>query len=374
MKEKILVVGQLPPPYHGSNVMAKVMLSALDAEGYQVIFVDKSFARSIDTIGKPSLRKIFRVPALAIEIISNCLFKSPSICIYFIAVGKSAFLLDTFFLFLLRICRLPYVLRFGGKGYYKLQNEGPIWKFFVSSALSNALGGITKGSTMKYDVNCFIPDDRLVYVPSAIENRHFVSNRADNKHIQVLFLSNLIPSKGPFEVLKAANIVVQKNNNVRFVLAGAEVSLSFTQLMRSYIIDNGLDVYVTMPGGVDGKEKEKLMASSDIFVFPTYYEYEVFGTVNIEAMSWGLPVISSNEGGIPGIVQDGITGFIVNPKSPEEIADKILALVNNPNLRRKMGMKGREVFEAKYTLEVYAKTLDDTVRYFLYKIPQCDRA
>ena len=85
-------------------------------------------------------------------------------------------------------------------------------------------------------------------------------------------------------------------------------------------------------------------------------------------MSWGLPVISSNEGAIPEIVQDGITGFIVNPKSPEEIADKLLTLVNNPDLRKKMGMKGREVFESKYTLEIYAKVLDEAIQLILSKL------
>ena len=81
--------------------------------------------------------------------------------------------------------------------------------------------------------------------------------------------------------------------------------------------------------GIHGKEKENLMVLSDIFVFPSYYERETFGIVNIEAMSWGLPVITSNEGAISEIVQDGITGFIVNPKSPEEIA----AREDPPNLK-----------------------------------------
>jgi len=85
-------------------------------------------------------------------------------------------------------------------------------------------------------------------------------------------------------------------------------------------------------------------------------------------MSWGLPVISSTEGAIPEIVQDGITGFIVNPKSPEEIADKILTLVNNHRLRREMGMKGRENYESKYTLEGHTKMLNDTIRYFIEEI------
>ena len=120
-----------------------------------------------------------------------------------------------------------------------------------------------------------------------------------------------------------------------------------------------------MPGRVYGEEKETLFAKSDIFVFPSYYERETFGIVNIEAMSWGLPVISSNEGAISEVVQDGISGFIVNPKSPKEIADRILTLVNNPDLRRKMGVKGRELFELKYTLEALAGNLDGTIMFFL---------
>ena len=248
MKDKILVIGQLPPPYHGSNVMAKVMLSVLDTQGYEVVFVDKSFTKSIDTIGKPSLHKILRVPVLAMEILTACLLKRPAMCIYFVVVGKSAFLVDAFLLLLLRLCHIPYILRFGGKGYRELQNEGKIWYFIVSATLSNALGGIVLGETMKWDVNLFIPDDRLVCVPNGIENRPFVSRNIHKKCTQVVYLSNLIPSKGPFEVLKAAKIIVQKQNNIRFILAGADLSQSFTQVLRSYIVGNGLDEYVSMPG------------------------------------------------------------------------------------------------------------------------------
>ena len=217
MNNKILIIGQLPPPHHGSNVMAKVMLSTLKAEGYQVHFIDKFFAKSIETIGKPSLKKILRVPILAIEILITCLFKRPSMCIYFIAVGKSAFLVDAFLLFLLRLCRMPYILRFGGKGYRKLQNEGFIWHFMVSFTLSNALGGIVLGETMKWDVNTFIPDERLIHVPNGIADHPFVTTIIQNSNIQILYLSNLTPNKGPLEVLKAAKIVIQKQYNLKLL-------------------------------------------------------------------------------------------------------------------------------------------------------------
>lgn len=355
----------MPPPYHGSNVMTKVMLSALRKQGYEIVFIDKSFAKSINSIGKPSIRKIFRVPILAIETVIACLLRHPSLCIYFIAVGKSAFIVDAFLLFLIRLCHIPYILRFGGKGYRKLKKENFVFNFFVYFTFSRALGGIVLGKSMKWDVNYFLPDDKLVYVPNGIPYKAIIAKKAYNEIIQILYLSNLIPTKGPFEVLKAAKIVTQRQQNVRFILAGADMSKSFTHKLKSYIDKEGLKKYVSMPGLVIGEQKNLLFRTSDIFVFPTYFEREIFAMVNVEAMSWGLPVISSFEGAIPEIVQDGITGFLVDPKSPEAIANKILILANNLDLRKKMGKKGREYFEAKFTFEEHSKSLNDAIRYFL---------
>ena len=368
MSIRILIIGQFPPPFHGSNIMAKLTVSSLKNERYQVKFIDKSFSKNIETIGKPSLRKIIRIPALAIEIISACLFKRPKLCFYFIACGKSAFLIDAFLLFIIRFCRIPYILRFGGKGFYVLQRENFIWNRLVSYTLSNALGGIILGRSIKRDVNLFISDERLVYVPNGIENHLFTFKKVFHKKIQILFLSNLHPRKGPLDVIKAADIIIKKNTNVRFILAGADFSSSYTKQLKSYIKTNELDKYVTIWGAVNGKEKDKLFSKSDIFVFPTYYERETFGIVNIEAMSWGLPVISSTEGAIPEIIQDGINGFIVNPKSPEQIAEKILLLVNNSELRKRMGIESRKIFEAKYSIKAYEKNLDRAIKFFLNKI------
>ena len=118
-----------------------------------------------------------------------------------------------------------------------------------------------------------------------------------------------------------------------------------------------------MTGFVQGVNKEKLFATSDIFVFPT--RSEVFGTVNIEAMNYSLPVVSSKEGEIPEIVQDGITGFLVNKRSPGELADKILILINDADLRKEMGIRGRKNFELKYTLEAHGKNIDNCLNFFL---------
>ena len=376
---KLLMVGQLPPPQHGSNVMAEITLGALRNKGYEVIFIDKLFSKSIETVGKASVRKILRVPILAFEVLIACLSRKPALCIYFIASGIIPVLVDTFIIFFIRLCGVPYILDLHGKGFRNnLQNANLIWRKIVSYTLYKALGGIVLCEALKHDVNLVIPDELLFSMPNAIQNRQIsfrrvteeqmVAKNYEKDYVQVLFLSNLIPSKGPLEVLKAVKIVIQKRKDVRFVLAGVDRDENFSKQLKAYINDNGLDEFVKMPGGVYGEDKENLFASSDIFVFPTYYHAETFGIVNIEAMRAGLPVISSSEGAIPEVVQDGVTGFIINPHSPEEIAEKILLLVNNPDLRKEMGMRGRKVFESNYTLEAYGENLDKCIKFFLEKI------
>ena len=74
-------------------------------------------------------------------------------------------------------------------------------------------------------------------------------------------------------------------------------------------------------------------------------------------MQFGLPVISTYEGAIPEIVENNKTGFLVEKKNPEELANKIEFLINNQDLRIKMGVAGKEKFYNQYTLEIFENNL-----------------
>ncbi len=119
-----------------------------------------------------------------------------------------------------------------------------------------------------------------------------------------------------------------------------------------------------MPGGIYGSAKERLFHESDIFVFPTFYEHEAFPLVNIEAMRAGLPVVSSNEGSIPEMVIDGLNGYIVDPKNIEQLADRVLRLIEDPELRNKMGKAGRKIYENSFTINAYEKRLEQGLKFF----------
>src|SRR5690606_3746536 len=95
---------------------------------------------------------------------------------------------------------------------------------------------------------------------------------------------------------------------------------------KSKIQSFGLENIVFSHGKKYAGEKIEFFQKADVFIFPTYYHYETFGLVNLEAMQFGLPIIATPEGGIPEVVIDQETGFLVPQKDVTALADKIQLL------------------------------------------------
>ena len=108
-----------------------------------------------------------------------------------------------------------------------------------------------------------------------------------------------------------------------------------------------------------GGEKDVFWKDADIFVFPTYYHNECFPLVILEAMEQGLPVISTNEGGIPDIIDNGNSGYTVEKNNPTALASAIELLIKDPELCISMGKAGRKLFEEKFTEEVFEKRMKE---------------
>lgn len=108
-----------------------------------------------------------------------------------------------------------------------------------------------------------------------------------------------------------------------------------------------------------GGDKATFLRNADIFVFPTYYDNECFPLVLLEAMEYGLPCISTNEGGISDIIEDGKTGYVIEKLTAGEFADKIECLINNMTLRVSMGRSGRKTYTERFTLTSFERNFVD---------------
>jgi glycosyltransferase involved in cell wall biosynthesis len=103
------------------------------------------------------------------------------------------------------------------------------------------------------------------------------------------------------------------------------------------------------------KDVERLYAPADIFVLPS--KYEAFGQVILEAMAAGLPciafkrVLPEYQVASEEIIEDGVTGFCVDPFSKDELRDRLLYLIDHPDVRKKMGKMGRKACQTRFTWE-----------------------
>lgn len=112
-------------------------------------------------------------------------------------------------------------------------------------------------------------------------------------------------------------------------------------------------------GGKYGKEKDEFWATADVFVFPTFYHNECFPLVLLEAMQHHLPCISTTEGGIPGIIDDKETGFLIEKHDFQTLADKLEYFIEHPEESERMGENGYRKFKDKFTLRKFEESMVD---------------
>jgi glycosyltransferase involved in cell wall biosynthesis len=103
-----------------------------------------------------------------------------------------------------------------------------------------------------------------------------------------------------------------------------------------------------------------IMNLLDILVTPS--RYEGLGLVNVEAMAAGVPVVGANRGGIPEVVVDGVTGLLVDPDNPSQLAEAILRLATSAELRKRFGMEGRERARASFDRTTQMRKVSSTLR------------
>jgi len=155
----------------------------------------------------------------------------------------------------------------------------------------------------------------------------------------VLFLGHLHPRKGP-HVLASAIPLIKTTRPVRFVFAGPDRGSEGE--VRKLLESAGVASRATMLGVVPKTQVAHLHRRADIFVFPTAWGTEGFGLVAAEAMATGTPVVASRIGAIPEVVVDGESGLLVPPNDPQELATALQRLLEDDELRGKMGRAAAE--------------------------------
>jgi len=361
MNKKILFLLHLPPPIHGSSVVGKQILdSQLINNKFDCEYINLSTSSQINQIGKYSINKFFTYFKILLKIFKTLLFNKIDKVYLAPTVSKLGLYKDYLVILILKFFKVKKFYHLHNKGVSKRVNNKFLNLLYVSFFKNAKI--ILLSERLFSDVSEFVKREDVFICPNGIKNEidYTIQKNNEKEIIELLFLSNLLTSKGVIVLLKACEILLKKDINFICNVVGAEGDVS-KEKFNEIVCELKLEKQVFYLGKKYGLDKKAIFLKSDIFVFPTYNE--TFGLVNLEAMMHGLPVISTDEGGIPDVVINNKTGFIIEKKNSKVLAEKIEILINDAAKRNSMGAAGRKRFEKKFSV----KTFEDRLSVILDK-------
>ena len=418
---RILFIAPLPPPVHGSAMVSKYIKDSAKVQSVaQCDWVNLSTSRRMDEIGKGGAMKLLRFMGAYLKTLWLLLTHRYDLCYLAITCHGIGFLKDAPFVWLCKMFGCRVLIHQHNKGMSNCIDRWP-YRWLIPYIYKRARGMLlswhlypdiakvvkreqvvicANGIAAEQQVNCDgsqvnvasprlnsagqqvncddsqvnVAEQRLKDTQSqgddspATPLRFTSSSAAINRSeaaslpVNLLFLSNLIPSKGVYVLLDACRILKDKGLDFQCNFVGGETKEIDRARFEAEVQKRGLEGMVRYEGPKYGEEKEEYWRGSDVFVFPTYYFNECFPLVILEAMQHGLPVVSTDEGAVPDMVADGVNGFVCERKDVSGLAVALERLITDASLRMRMGEVGRKRYEEEFTLERFEERFAECLR------------
>jgi len=361
--KKVLFILHYPPPIHGAAKVGEyIKNSKAINEEFHCKHINLSTSKTIDEIGKGKLLKWFRYFKILYRTFKEIRKFKPDLVYLTLTTTSIGFYKDSMVALLVKAFKIPMTYHFHNKG---VKNRHERW--FDHQLYKRVLKNVDIILLSKYlysDIKKYVPEDRVYYCPNGIPQSSntfdYQSIRKDKSVPNILFLSNLIKSKGVDVLLEACKFLKEKKIVFKCTFVGGEGDISATQFQES-IKSLQIENIVSYVGKKYGQDKEKAYLNADIFVLPTMYKNECFPLVLLEAMHYSLPVVSTKEGGIPDIIDHGVNGLLIDNQTPEKLGAQIEILLKDPELCVRMGEKGRSLYLKHFTQEVFEELFIKTI-------------
>ncbi|MDI6736204.1 MAG: glycosyltransferase family 4 protein [bacterium] len=265
-------------------------------------------------------------------------------------------------LLLKRILKIPIVVSVHGNDVQIFPKRSRIRKLLLRNILKETDFVTGCSNSLLKDAKELVPEieKKTIAIHNGINLNEFKSREIYNNPNPYIFAMARFEYKKGFDILvKAFKFVIEKFHRFELIIAGDGPEKSTIQKM---VREFNLEKNVKLIGKMNRDEVVKLFNGCEFFVLSS--RIEPFGIVNLEAMAAGKAIVATRVDGVPEIITNGYNGMLVEPNSPEELAKGIIYLIENKEIRDKMGLNGRNLVEEyqwdkvidKY-LEVYEKVM-----------------
>jgi glycosyltransferase involved in cell wall biosynthesis len=207
-----------------------------------------------------------------------------------------------------------------------------------------------------------VPESKIRIIHNGVDTRKFQPAKDKRKikealgfnpdDLAIVTVGRLYARKGLFTFIESIPAVVKRFKNAKFIISGKGQSDEMRKL-TAYAGKIGVKDSIVFAGYYPDKKLPELYQAADVFAFSTFYEHHPFAV--LEALSTGLPVVTTNVGGIPETIESGKNGFLVEPFNPAQLADKILYLLEHPAEASEMGMLARKAILERFDWRIVVK-------------------
>lgn len=359
----ILFIMHMPPPVHGAAMVGKYIHdSRVINEAFDCHYINLTTACDLSDIGKVGQRKIRLFMTLLRQIRREVKLYKPQLVYVTPNACGGAFYKDFIVVQMLKRMGCRVVVHYHNKGVVTRQErwlDDKLYRRFFKG-----LKVILLAEALYVDVKKYVKRDEVYICPNGIPETLQTEPVAErhNKIPHLLFLSNLLESKGVLVLLDACRILRDKGYSFVCDFVGGETAEIDAGRFAREVEGRGLDRMTVYHGRKYGDEKRDFFENADVFVFPTFYHNECFPLVLLEAMEFKLPLITTNEGGITDIVNDRVNGFVCRKQDAQSLSDCIGRLLDNKELRVKMGEDGYKKFKKQFTLQAFEDNMHRILR------------
>ena len=345
-KPRILFLMHMPPPVHGAAVMGEIVRDCEAVRNrFECRYVNYSISRSMEEIDRFSWRKIRVVSRLLLRVFREVMRFRPEIVYVTPSFRSLGFRKDRLVVRFLKRRGCRVILHLHNKGVSALAERPGYDRQFRTFFAETKV--ILLSERLYPDIARYVDRSDVRLCPNGIDPVLETVPVRDGTGVPVLlFMSHVLGSKGACDLLDACRALADRGIpfHARFVgsIFPGFSAESFERMAR----ERELEGNVSFDGPLYGEEKASACRTADIFVHPT--REDCFPLVILEAMSAGLPVVASEEGGIPDEVEDGKTGLLYRKGDSSELARCLETLLVDASLRTRMGAAGRERFEKQF--------------------------
>jgi len=270
-------------------------------------------------------------------------------------------------LFMKKVFSIPYVLYVYGSELLAYGHHS-FPSFIIKRALVHCHQLVTISNfTAKQFLDYGLSEEKLIMITPGVDTEVFrkvsleqtpktLRDRVTERKV-IITVSRIEEYKGHKIVIRALEKLMDEFPNLLYVIVGTGPDL---RDLENFVTHSLLKDHVWFAGFVSDDDIVSYYSVSDLFIMLSHSLHqrkveEGFGIVFLEASSCNIPVIGSNTGGIPEAIEDGRTGFIVDPHDENQVVNALRKLLEDPNLAREMGQNGRKRSEEKFQWDQIAE-------------------